>query len=187
MARKTIKKATNPPRHQTRRYRRNTPPTPAVPPDAAAVPAVPVVENHHHRFVSSVTFDGKTLVTKSQKDNEPVNEKIYTIDQLGEELPLGRKLVEAYLDGNIPRGLQEHHRHTHMKPMFENVLVHPADLGLLAPKDDADDYAGIDRRLTQRALRRRRQPASRRLRLRLRPQRASASLRPSPRNLFDLP
>jgi hypothetical protein len=183
MARKTIKKDNPPPRRQTRRRRiRNDPPD--------VVPTAPAVENHH-RFVSSVMFDGKKLVTKTQKDNEPVTKKIYTIDQLGEELPLGRKLVEAYLDGNMPRGLEEPHHHTHMNPMFENVLVHPADLGLLAPKgddadDDADADAGIDRRLTQRALRRRR-PASRRLRLRLRPRRASASLRPSPRNLFDLP
>jgi hypothetical protein len=184
MARKTIKKDNTPPRRQTRRRRIKIEP-PAAVTAVPAVPAVPAVENHH-RFVSSVMFDGKRLVTKTQKDNEPVNEKIYTIDQLGEELPLGRKLVEAYLDGNMPRGLEEPHHHTHMNPMFENVLVHPADLGLLAPKDDADDYAGIDHRLTQRALRRR-QPASRRLRLRLRPRRAAASLRPSPRNLFDLP
>ena len=183
MARKTIKKDNTPPRRQTRHRRIRV-----EPPDAApAVRAAPAVENHH-RFVSSVMFDGKKFVTKTQKDNEPVNEKIYTIDQLGEELPIGRKLVEAYLDGNMPRGLEEPHHHTHMNPMFENVLVHPADLGLLAPKDDddADADAGIDRRLTQRALRQRR-PASRRLRLRLRPRRAAASLRPSPRNLFDLP
>ena len=166
MARKTIKKATNPARRQTRHRRIRV-----EPPDA-----VPAVENHH-RFVSSVMFDGKKLVTKTQKDNEPVNEKIYTIDQLGQELPIGRELIETYLDGNMPRGLQEHH-HTHMNPMFENVLVHPADLGLLAPKDD-------DAPLRRQALRRR--PESRRLRLRIRPRRASASLRPSPRNLFDLP
>lgn len=166
MARKTIKKATNPARRQTRRYRRNTPAVPAF-------IAPPAVENHHHRFVSSVTFDGKKLVTKTQKDNEPVNEKIYTIDQLGQELPIGKELVELYLDGNIPRSLQER-RHTHMNPMFENVLVHPADLGLMPPKDD-------DAPLTRQAASRRRR------RLRLRRRGASASLRPSPRNLFDLP
>ena len=171
MARKTIKKANKSPRRQTRRRRIRTDPP-------VAAPVAPVAENHHHRFVSSVTFDGKKLVTKTQKDNEPVNEKIYTIDQLGQELPIGRELIDTYLDGNMPRGLEEPHHHTHMNPMFENVLVHPADLGLLAPKDD-------DAPLRRQALRRR--PASRRLRLRIRPRRASASLRPSPRNLFDLP
>lgn len=149
MARKTIKKATDPPRRQTRRRRNKVNPA-------------PVVENHHHRFVSSVTFDGKKLVTKTQKDNEPVNEKIYTMDQLGEELPIGRELIETYLDGNMPRGLQEHH-HTHMNPMFENVLVHPADLGLLAPKDDD---APLIRQAASRRIRLRR-PESRRLRMRL--------------------
>ena len=169
MPQKTIKKKTNKPR-QTRRYRRKTP---------AAVPAVPATAaaaENHHRFVSSVTFDGKTLVTKTQKDNEPVTKKIYTMNQLEQELPIGKELIDEYLDGNIPSGL---HRHTHMKPMFNNVLVHPADLGLLAPKDDdadADADAGINRRLTQRALRRRRRGRG----LRLRP-------RASPRNLFDLP
>lgn len=43
-----------------------------------------------------------------------------------------------YLDGKMPKGLEEHHRkHTHStgkSPVFQNVLVSPADLGLLPPR-----------------------------------------------------
>ena len=122
MARKTIKKP-NKRLGQTRRrrVRKNTP---------APVPAPAVSESQ--RFVSSMTFDGNTLVTKTQKNNEPVNEQIYTMDQLAQDLPIGKELIDIHLDGRMPRRLQEHHR-KRMKPMFNNVLLHPADLGLLAP------------------------------------------------------
>lgn len=128
MARKTIKKP-NKRLGQTRRrrVRRNTPA-----PAPAPAPAV----SESQRFVSSMTFDGNTLVTKTQKNNEPVNEQIYTMDQLAQDLPIGKELIDIHLDGKMPRQLQEHHHHHHrkrMKPMFNNVLLHPADLGLLAP------------------------------------------------------
>jgi hypothetical protein len=121
MARKTIKKPNKRLSGNTRRRRRDT-------------PAAPAVESH--RFVSSITFDGNKIVKKSQKDNEPVKQQIYTMKQLEQELPIGKELIDIHLDGKMPRGIQEHHRNKHKTPMFRNVLVHPADLGLLAPKVD---------------------------------------------------
>jgi hypothetical protein len=125
MARKTIRKPNKRLSGKTRRRRRDTP-----------APATAAVESH--RLVSSMTYDGNTLVTRSQKDNEPVKQRIYTMKQLEQELPIGKELIDLHLDGKMPQGIQEHHRnkHKHTTPMFHNVLVHPADLGLLAPKVD---------------------------------------------------
>lgn len=130
MARKTIRKPNKRLSGKTRRHRRDKPAVAAAP-DPAAVES--------HRLVSSMTFDGNTLVTRSQKDNEPVKQRIYTMKQLEQELPIGKELIDLHLDGKMPPSIQEHHRnkHKHTTPMFHNVLVHPADLGLLAPKVDA--------------------------------------------------
>ena len=130
MARKTIRKPNKRLSGKTRRRRRDKP-TVAAAPDPAAIES--------HRLVSSMTFDGNKLVTRSQKDNEPVKQRIYTMKQLEQELPIGKELIDLHLDGKMPPSIQEHHRnkHKHTTPMFHNVLVHPADLGLLAPKVDA--------------------------------------------------
>jgi hypothetical protein len=136
-------------------------------------------------------FDGNTLVTRSQKDDEPEEEQIYTIKQLEEELPIGKELIDLHLDGNIPRGLH----HKHKKPMFNNVLLHPADLGLLAPKMDVSLR---DKRRSLRRRRRQQQPRSvRRLRddddMRLMVNDVADDAtdiqqqQQQPRNLFDLP
>ena len=178
MARKTIKKP-NKRLGQTRRrrVRKNTP-------ASALAPA------ESQRFVSSMTFDGNTLVTKTQKNNEPVNEQIYTMDQLAEDLPIGKRLIDIHLDGEMPRQLQQHHR-KRMKPMFNNVLLHPADLGLLAPNVEVINPA--DKR---RSLRRRRRRHSARhsrdhhMRLMVSDadDDADAGVQyKRPRNLFDLP
>ena len=142
MARKT-RSQPNKRNHRTRRRFRYTSNPESVrilkiipEPEPAPVPApapAPAVESH--RFISSMTYDGKTLVTKTQKNNEPVKERIYTMNQLEQELPIGKELIDLHLDGKMPQGLQERHR-KHMKPMFQNVLLHPADLGLLPPKVD---------------------------------------------------
>ena len=131
MARKTIRKPNKRLSGKTRRRRHDTPA-----PDPAPDPAPAAVESH--RLVSSMTYDGDTLVTRFQKDNEPVKQRIYTMKQLEQELPIGKELIDLHLDGKMPQGIQEHHRnkHKHTTPMFHNVLVHPADLGLLAPKVD---------------------------------------------------
>jgi len=96
----------------------------------ADIPTAPVIESHS--FKSSMTFDGKTLTTKTQKDNEPVVERRFTRRDLAQQIPIGKELVDKYLDGEMPRELQYHKK---MKPkMFTNVLISPGDLGLLPPR-----------------------------------------------------
>ncbi|NBO71631.1 MAG: hypothetical protein EBU66_13895 [Bacteroidetes bacterium] len=93
-----------------------------------AAPA-PAIESHS--FKSSMTFDGNTLTTKTQKDNEPVVERRFTRRDLAQQIPIGKELVDDYLDGEMPRELQYHKKN---KPkMFTNVLISPGDLGLLPP------------------------------------------------------
>lgn len=119
---------------QTKKNQRHAPDTPDT--------LTPVIESH--RYVSSMTFDGNTLTTKTQKDNEPVIERKYTKEQLAREIPIGKEMVDMYLDGKMPKGLQEHHRnHTHgtgkKSPVFQNVLISPVDLGLLPPRSTNDE------------------------------------------------
>ena len=187
MARKTIKKP-NKRLGQTRR-RRVRKNTSASEPTPAPAPA----ESESQRFVSSMTFDGNTLVTKTQKNNEPVNEEIYTMDQLAQDLPIGKRLIDIHLDGKMPRQLQQHHR-KRMKPMFNNVLLHPADLGLLAPNVEVINPA--DKRRSLRRRRRRHSARhSRDHHMRLMVSDADPAADDGydgvqykrPRNLFDLP
>ena len=106
------------------------------------VPATPAQVIKSHRFMSSMTFDGDTLTTKTQKDNEPVIEHRYTKKQLAEEIPIGKEMVDMYLDGKMPKALHQHHRnHRHIKriPVFQNVLISPADLGLLPSRVSNDE------------------------------------------------
>jgi hypothetical protein len=111
----------------------------------ADIPTAPVIESHS--FKSSMTFDGKTLTTKTQKDNEPVVEHRFTRNDLAREIPIGKEMVDEYLDGKMPKELQYHNKN---KPkMFTNVLISPGDLGLLPPRmnktkrrrDHAHDHA----------------------------------------------
>jgi len=102
----------------------------------APAPA-PVMESH--RFMSRMTFDGNTLTTQTQKDNEPVIERKYTKEQLAREIPIGKEMVDTYLDGKMPKGLQPRHRNHYSRPVFQNVLISPADLGLLPPRSTSDE------------------------------------------------
>ena len=85
-----------------------------------------------HHYYSKMAFDGKTLVSESQKDDEPVRRRVYTLKQLKREIPLAGKFVEEHLDGKIPHAIN--------KPIpkeitFRSVLPNPADLGLLPPRE----------------------------------------------------
>lgn len=128
----------------------------------------PITESH--RFISSMTFDGNTLITKTQKDDEPVIERKYTKEQLAREIPIGKELVDMYLDGEMPKELQAHHRRqhhhhdhnkmkdrTHDEPaIFNNVLISPADLGLLPPppsQSSKKDAHGRTKKMRRRRLR----------------------------------
>jgi hypothetical protein len=127
---------------------------------ATAASATPAHMIESHRFMSSMTFDGNTLTTKTQKDNEPVIEHRYTKEQLAREIPIGKEMVDMYLDGKMPKGLQQHHcNHAHRigdkrSPVFQNVLISPADLGLLPPRstndEDLDEFMRQGRRQTKK-------------------------------------
>jgi len=102
-----------------------------------AIVSSPSIENH--RFISSMSFDGNTLITKTQKDDEPVVQRTYTKEQLAREIPIGKEMVDMYLDGEMPKGLRTHHGKYNDKntsSIFRNVLISPADLGLLPPSMD---------------------------------------------------
>jgi len=111
----------------------------------------PAIETH--RFISSMTFDGNTLTTQTQKDDEPVIRRRYTKEQLAREIPIGNEMVEQYLDGKMPKELQAHH-HQHGRPVFRNVLVSPADLGLLPPRELDLPIAKMSRRRRRQRQRR---------------------------------
>jgi|LauGreDrversion4_2_1035121.scaffolds.fasta_scaffold499334_1 hypothetical protein len=118
--------------------------------DKPTPPSYPAMVESH-RFMSSMTFDGKTLTTKTQKDNEPAVETIYTKKQLAEEIPIGNKMVDLYLDGKMPKKLQRHVKGNSANGVFRNVLISPADLGLLPPgmnhfkKREADTLRKLQR------------------------------------------
>jgi hypothetical protein len=123
MARKTNRK-------QKKQQKRTKKVKRAAPAPAPATAPAPAIESHS--FKSSMTFDGNTLTTKTQKDNEPIIERRFTRRDLGQQIPIGKELVDNYLDGEMPRELQYHKK---MKPkMFTNVLISPGDLGLLPPR-----------------------------------------------------
>jgi len=113
----------------------------------------PVVESH--RFISSMTYDGNRLITKSQKDNEPVKERVYTMKQLKKEIPIGKEMIDMYLDGKMPQTLQDYNRRHDTNPTFNNVLLHPADLGLLPPTNEGTNN-GLSNRHSRRHGRRNR-------------------------------
>ncbi|MBM3453924.1 MAG: hypothetical protein FJX80_02125 [Bacteroidetes bacterium] len=111
----------------------------------ATTATISAPEIETHRFISSITFDGKTLTTQTQQDDEPVIWHRYTKEQLAREIPIGNELVEKYLDGKMPKELQAHQEH-HRRPVFRNVLVSPADLGLLPPRELDRPIAKMSRR-----------------------------------------
>jgi hypothetical protein len=99
----------------------------------------PVVEKHH--FHSKMLFDGNTMITESQKDNEPVKRRKYTLKRLEREIPIAAKLVKTHLRRKVPPAVND--------PFprdieFTSVLPNPIDLGLMPPsrrsRDDHDDH-----------------------------------------------
>jgi hypothetical protein len=103
-----------------------------------AHPPPPVVEKHH--FYSKMFFDGNTMISESQKDNEPVKRRKYTLKRLEREIPIAAKLVKTHLRRKVPPAVND--------PFprdieFTSVLPNPIDLGLILPsrrsRDDHDD------------------------------------------------
>jgi hypothetical protein len=76
-------------------------------------------------------FDGKTLVSETQKDNEPAQRRVYTLKQLAREIPLAAELGKAHLGWNDRHVIQ--YPPTPKNLEFHSVLPNPVDLGLLPP------------------------------------------------------
>ena len=114
---------------KTRRNARKTTisaPQPA--PQPAPEPA-PITAEHHH-YYSKTTFDGKNIVSETQKDDEPMQRRVYTLKQLSKEIPLAGELVKEHLGGVVPRTLS-YPISKNIK--FRSVLPSPAEMGLLPP------------------------------------------------------
>ena len=94
----------------------------------------PIAEKHH--FYSKMFFDGNTMTTESQKDNEPVKRRKYTLKRLEREIPIGAELVKTHLRRKVPPAVNA--------PFpsdieFTSVLPNPIDLGLMPPSMSRDD------------------------------------------------
>lgn len=87
--------------------------------------------NAHH-YYSKMAFDGKRIVSETQKDDEPVRRRVYTLKQLNREIPIAGELVKKHLGGVVPRTLSYP---ISRKVAFRSVLPSPADIGLLPPRE----------------------------------------------------
>jgi len=84
------------------------------------------------------------MITESQKDNEPVKRRKYTLKRLEREIPIGAELVKRHLRRKVPPAVNA--------PFprdieFTSVLPNPIDLGLMPPsrsRDDHDDHDDHD-------------------------------------------
>lgn len=97
-------------------------------------------EEHHHIY-SKMVFDGENMMTETQKDDEPVQRRVYTMKQLEREIPIGAELLRNENIQTVPLAL---HYPIPRELGFRNVLPNPADLGLLPPRvtssSDIDDH-----------------------------------------------
>jgi hypothetical protein len=86
-------------------------------------------EEHH--FYSKMVFDGNTMFTESQKDDEPIKRQKITLRQLEEDIPIGAELIKTHLDRKVPTALN---RPIPRYIAFKSVLPNPYDLGLMPPQ-----------------------------------------------------
>jgi len=94
-----------------------------------------IAEKHH--FHSKMLFDGNTMITESQKDNEPVKRRKYTLKRLEREIPIGAELVKRHLRRKVPPAVNA----PFPKDIeFTSVLPNPIDLGLMPPSISRDDH-----------------------------------------------
>jgi hypothetical protein len=94
-----------------------------------------IAEKHH--FHSKMFFDGNTMFTESQKDNEPVKRRKYTLKRLEREIPIGAELVKRHLRRKVPPAVNA----PFPKDIeFTSVLPNPIDLGLMPPSMSRHDH-----------------------------------------------
>jgi hypothetical protein len=91
----------------------------------------PPNETEIHHYSAKMAFDGKTLVSETQKDNEPAQRRVYTLKQLAREIPLAAELGKEHLGWNDSHVIQ--YPATPRNLAFHSVLPNPVDLGLMPP------------------------------------------------------
>ena len=88
-------------------------------------------ETKIHHYSAKMMFDGKTLVSETQKNNEPAQRRVYTLKQLAREIPLAAELGKAHLGWNDRHVIQYPPPPKNLE--FHSVLPNPSDLGLMPP------------------------------------------------------
>lgn len=130
-------------------------------------------------YTAKMMFDGKTLVSETQKNKEPAQRRVYTLKQLAREIPLAAELGKEHLGWNDRHVIQ--YPPTPRNLAFHSVLPNPVDLGLMPPNHHQRHNN------TMRRMRRMRQaprePGDYDDNVQLTVQDNDAQ----PRNLFDLP
>ena len=94
-------------------------------------PPAPPIENEIHEYSAKMVFDGKTLISETQKDAGPAQRRVYTLKQLAREIPLAAELGKAHLGWNDRHVIQYPPTPRHLA--FHSVLPNPVDLGLMPP------------------------------------------------------
>jgi hypothetical protein len=107
-----------------------------------------------HHYYSKMAFDGKRIVSETQKDDEPVRRRVYTLKQLNREIPIAGELVKKHLGGVVPRTLSYP---ISRKVAFRSVLPSPADIGLLPPPEMSHNHNNHNNNKKKTRRRRRRQ------------------------------
>ena len=101
-------------------------------------PLAPPTETEIHQYSAKMAFDGKTLVSETQKDNEPAQRRVYTLKQLAREIPLAAELGKAHLGWNDRHVIQ--YPPTPRNLAFHSVLPNPVDLGLMPPNHHTHNH-----------------------------------------------
>lgn len=111
-----------------------------------------------HHYYSKMAFDGKRIVSETQKDDEPVRRRVYTLKQLNREIPIAGELVKKHLGGVVPRTLSYP---ISRKVAFRSVLPSPADIGLLPPPEmnNHNNHNNHNNNNKKKTRRRRQQPS----------------------------
>ena len=130
-------------------------------------------------YSAKMAFDGKTLVSEIQKNNEPAQRRVYTLKQLAREIPLAAELGKTYLGWNDRHVIQYPPPPKNLE--FHSVLPNPVDLGLMPPNHHHQNHKTTRRQMKMRQAPR--EPGDYDDNVQLNVQDNDAQ----PRNLFDLP
>lgn len=132
-------------------------------------------------YSAKMMFDGKTLVSETQKNSEPAQRRVYTLKQLAREIPLAAELGKEHLGWNDRHVIQ--YPPTPRNLAFHSVLPNPVDLGLMPPNHHHHHHHKTMRRRMRRMRQAPREPGDYDDNVQLTVQDNDAQ----PRNLFDLP